>query len=141
MQRYPQVKVGVSVLLTSGQYLLLAQRQGSHGAGTWDTPGGHLDPGERVIACALRETQEETGLKLDPDCVIDLGYTEDFFEQEGKHYISCVVTCEIVGSACKPAVLEKHKFSTEWLWFDINNLPEPLFTPVANAVRKFVKRG
>jgi bis(5'-nucleosidyl)-tetraphosphatase len=28
----------------------------------WDLPKGHLDPGEDLITCALREMQEETGI-------------------------------------------------------------------------------
>ena len=29
---------------------------------TWLQPGGHIDPGEDVVAAALREVQEETGV-------------------------------------------------------------------------------
>lgn len=40
-------------------------------ADRWDLPKGHLDPGETEIECALRELEEETGLRsedieLDP---------------------------------------------------------------------------
>src|SRR5262245_31771759 len=28
----------------------------------WDLPKGHVDPGESDVACALRETREETGI-------------------------------------------------------------------------------
>ena len=34
-------------------------RRGSHGAGEYSTPGGHLDPLESFEACARRETREE----------------------------------------------------------------------------------
>lgn len=29
-------------------------------------PGGHIDPGERPFGAALRELEEETGLRIDP---------------------------------------------------------------------------
>ena len=31
-------------------------RQGEHGAGSWSTPGGHLDFGASPQACAARES-------------------------------------------------------------------------------------
>ncbi|MEL7266668.1 MAG: NUDIX domain-containing protein, partial [Planctomycetota bacterium] len=35
----------------------------------WDLPKGHSDPGETLIQTALRETQEETGIALNPDAL------------------------------------------------------------------------
>ena len=36
--------------------------------GIWIQPGGHVDPGEQLLAAAVRETAEETGLAATP-CV------------------------------------------------------------------------
>ena len=59
------VGVGVAViLLAKGGFVLLGLRHGSHGAGTWSTPGGKLEPAEDPLNCALRELEEETGLVL-----------------------------------------------------------------------------
>lgn len=41
----------------AGDWLLIHRR------GKWDLPKGKLDPGETIEDCALREVQEETGLK------------------------------------------------------------------------------
>jgi 8-oxo-dGTP pyrophosphatase MutT (NUDIX family) len=35
-------------------------------AGTWEVPGGRLEPGEEAQAAAVREWQEETGFELPP---------------------------------------------------------------------------
>ncbi|WP_299938825.1 NUDIX hydrolase [uncultured Pelagimonas sp.] len=38
--------------------------------GQWDLPGGVREPDETSQTCALRETQEEFGLEIDPDHLI-----------------------------------------------------------------------
>ncbi len=133
---YQKVGIGVTVLVLSNKRILLAKRKGSHGAGTWDTPGGHLEPGESILDCALRETREETNLELNPNCIIELGFTEDFFITEKKHYISCVVSCEVEQDVM-PMHNEPLKFETTWSWYSFFDMPSPLFTPVANALKKF----
>jgi 8-oxo-dGTP diphosphatase len=133
---YTMTKVGVTVLVTSSNQLLLAQRKSSHGAGTWDTPGGHLEPGETIVECAIRETLEETGIQLSAKNIIELGFTEDFFEKEGRHYISCVVKCEIDKTKHIAVVKEPDKVASEWEWHDLSNLPDPLFISLENALAK-----
>ena len=51
----------------NGEWLLIYRR------GKWDLPKGKLDKGEKLDACAVREVEEETGLKkvklLQPLCL------------------------------------------------------------------------
>ena len=129
-------KVGVGVIIAAGTKILLAKRINSHGNGSWTSPGGHLDFNEHVVNCAIRETQEESALQLQPQQIVDLGFTEDLFPEDDKHYITCFVAC-YVDEDCKPKKMEPEKFETDWQWFDIFNLPSPLFTPVQNALKKF----
>ncbi len=61
-----KVNVGVSVIMVSGGKLLLGERNepGELGHFGWTTPGGKLEEGETIIEGAIREVEEETGLKL-----------------------------------------------------------------------------
>ncbi len=62
LRQYPIVPlVGVGVMLTRGNSLLLVKRKFDPDAGYWAIPGGHLDLGERVENAAEREAYEETG--------------------------------------------------------------------------------
>ena len=59
-----QARVGVAVIVRRKGHVLMGLRKGSHGAGTWSFPGGHLETGETVTMCAARELLEETGVKI-----------------------------------------------------------------------------
>ena len=48
-----------------GHVLIIRRSAGSlRFAGTWDLPGGKVDPGEPFEAALLREAKEETGLAI-----------------------------------------------------------------------------
>ena len=83
----PQVRVGVATFLfhptqQNPPKFLVGKRKGSHGAGTYALPGGHLDFGESFEGCAAREIWEETGLRVDGhvyDGVSEVGSTGGHF--------------------------------------------------------------
>lgn len=65
---------GAGVLLTTGtKVLLLLRSEEVTEGGTWGTPGGAIEEDEDPIDAALRETEEEAGLFLDPDEVEFVG--------------------------------------------------------------------
>jgi 8-oxo-dGTP diphosphatase len=81
----PKVGVGVIVRDPNGQILMML-RKGSHGAGLWSLPGGHMELGEDFLTTCQREVLEETGVTITD--VIQVGFTNDVFEKEGLHYIT-----------------------------------------------------
>ena len=130
-------RVGVGVLIVRDGRVLLGVRRGSHGAGTWAPPGGHLEFGESVEACARREAAEETGLAL---AAVEPGpYTVDTFPEEGKHYVTLFALA--TAPEGEPRALEPDK-TAAWEWHDWRALPAPLFAPLASLLaRGFVPPG
>ena len=61
---YPVVFVTVDTVIQCGDQVLLIRRGRSPGKGMLAVPGGYLEPRETVWQSALRELDEETGLRL-----------------------------------------------------------------------------
>lgn len=121
------VKVGVGVIIVRDNKVLLGERIGAHGANTWATPGGHLEVGESIEDCARREVLEETGLTLEN--VSHLGFTNDIFDKENKHYVTLFVKATCHQGA--PEIKEPNK-CTQWKWCELDKLPTPMFLPMNN---------
>ena len=69
--------------------VLLGHRLGSIGAGTWGLPGGHLEFGETFEHCAVRETFEETAVKILPP--IFLTATNGIMPEDNAHYVTIFI--------------------------------------------------
>ena len=116
---HPHTIIDVHVLLVRDGELLLTQRRGSYGGGMWHLPSGKLDAGESLLAAAVREAEEEVGVRVEPD------------------ELRCVHTVHVAGSgptprlgvffeACRwtgePVNREPDKCS-DVRWFPLDDLP------------------
>lgn len=124
-------KIGVGVIIIKDGKILLGKRKNSLNAGQWGFPGGHLEFNEEIEDCAMREVKEETNL-----CIKNLKkitFTNDIFPKEGKHYVTLFIASEYDSGELK--LMEPNKCE-RWDWFDTNNLPEPIFTPIKNLFKQ-----
>lgn len=122
-------RVGVGIIIWKGENVLLVRRQGAHGSGTWSTPGGHLDRGETLEQCAVREAREETGVEVDQ--VRFRAITNDLFEFEDRHYVTVWMEGEYSGG--EPVAIATDELSVVE-WFHWDELPTPLFLPLENLL-------
>src|SRR5438046_2793979 len=114
-------KVGVGVLVFKNGKILLGKRKGGYSSGEYGGVGGHLEHLESFEECAKRETMEEAGIKIKNikfSCLINLtAYAP-------KHYVDIGLVAD--WESGEPQVLEPDKVEG-WGWYDIDNLPQPIF--------------
>lgn len=122
----PRIGVGV-IIVRDGRVLVGLRRSATHGDATWQFPGGHLEFLESIEVCAEREALEETGLVVHARSRGP--YTNDVFAENQRHYVTLFVVAEAPDGEperCEP------ELCLEWRWCGWNEIPEPLFLPIAH---------
>ena len=123
--------IGVAVIVIKNGHVLLGRRKNAHGDGTWAFPGGHLEFNETIEECARREIFEETGITISN---LRYGpYTNDIFENEGKHYVTLFVLADYASG--EPSAKEPDKCE-EWQWHPWPPPVQPHFLPIANLLKQ-----
>lgn len=130
------IRVGVGVIVVRNKKILLGRRIGSHGSNTWSLPGGHMEFFETPEETAIREVKEETN--LDVSDIQRVGFTNDLFADENKHYVTLFVKAGCESGELK--LMEPNK-CLEWGWFSLDKLPEPLFLPLKNFIEEHMNFG
>ena len=132
-------RVGVACLLVGGGAdILVGKRRGSHGSGTWQLPGGHLDHGEEWADCAARECLEETGLRVDPRVGRHVATANNVIE--GRHYITLFIRFDVdVASVGTPQVQEPDKCECwKWVVYSAAQVPQPRLPPLQDLLDTYV---
>lgn len=62
--RWQAVDTATLVFVVRGEEILLIDKKRGLGKGKVNGPGGKVDPGETVEACAIRECREELGIEV-----------------------------------------------------------------------------
>ena len=132
----PVVKSGTAVIvLNKDRKILIGKRKGSHGAGIWAFPGGHIDfEDEFLKSGGEREVYEETWILCNvfsPDHYRDdLFATYDILSEDGsKRYTTIYLVAEYVHGG-KPSENGKYLIPREpekceeWIWVSLDELIE-----------------
>ncbi len=137
-------RVGVGIMILKDSRVLLGRRHSDpekagselHGEGTWTMPGGKLDFREELEDAASREVKEETGILIDKTKLKIINIGNEIVPD--KHFVTIGYLCEdFTGD---PIVMEPEEI-VGWKWFDLDNLPDPIFPPsqkLLNAYRKLI---
>ncbi len=91
-------------------------------------PGGKLHFQENLKEGAIREVLEETGIIVKNLKVISI--SNDIVSDA--HFVTIGFLSEEFEG--EPKIMEPDEI-TEWKWFDLNNLPSPLYFPTEKIIK------
>jgi len=141
-QAKPKPAVGVGVMIIQDNKILLGKRHSNpdkadselHGEGTWTLPGGKLHFKEGLKEAGKREVLEETGIKIK-----ELGELISVSNDSvpDKHFVTIGFLC--TGFEGEAKVMEPDEI-VDWKWFDLNNLPSPVFPPSEKIIKNYLSK-
>ena len=124
---YPRPSVTVDIVVfgyDGGRQLklLLIERGGEPYKGQWALPGGFVDMDEDLETAALRELEEETGVR---DLFVEQLYTFGTPGRDPRGRVISVAYYSLVNLQDHPAVAASD--ATQAVWHPLNDLPELAF--------------
>ena len=110
-KKFLPVTAGGGAVWNEYRQLLFIYRRGK-----WDLPKGKLDPGESIEQCAVREVEEETGIRK-PKIKKALPATYHCYHESGKHILksSCWFEMQVNGKQNLIPQESEDIHSLEWL--------------------------
>ena len=132
------IKVGLGVMIKNGNKILLGHRVkkplkdtgGIYEPDTWSLPGGKQEYDETMIEGAIREIKEETNLDINE---VEIFSASDDIQPD-RHFITIQLIANKYSGELK--VMEPTK-EDKWEWFDLNNLPDNLYSPSRHFIEKY----
>lgn len=110
------------VLLAAGQVLLIERGWDPH-EGMWALPGGHVDPGETALEAAVRELVEETGVRVEPAGLREVGV----YDAAGRDPRGWYSTTAYAARLPEPVAPQAGDDATAARWWPLSGLPELAF--------------
>ncbi|MEX0930195.1 MAG: NUDIX domain-containing protein [Candidatus Paceibacterota bacterium] len=134
--------VGVGVMIKRDNSVLLGKRHDdrdkadSHleGQGSWTLPGGSIDFGEKLAEAAAREVKEETDIDISQKDLTVISVADDMLPEKNVHFVTVGFLAQCDGQ--EPKTMEPDEI-TQWRWFDLDDLPSPLFTPAEKVISQY----
>jgi len=129
MERKKPTPIVNAFIEKNGKFLAIRRAPGME-TGTWETPGGRVETGERVEDALIREIEEETSLKIRIKKFLGWGQGFDCQHEDGFSVDRLVLyfACEIVSGELKtdPRDTSEYKWVTLEEFKKLNPLSKPI---------------
>ena len=126
----PRIVIGVLVSNENKEIFLARSHKWKD---KWIVPGGHLDFGETLEACAKREVKEETNLDIEDVTLIDVQesvFSEEFYNK--RHMIFLDYSAKVVNS---DVILNDELQEYGWFSFE-----DALKLDLNSSTRRFIEK-
>ncbi len=121
----PVPAIGIALILTNQERILIGRRRNQPMPGSWQLPGGWLHYAESPEQAVRRLQHAFPGLECEPARLVS--YTSNLFDN-GLHSISLYFQMQCLNVA--QVDLASNQDCSDWMWADWYDLPEPLFLPL-----------
>ncbi len=106
MEFFAPKRLSCGVVIVNDEHeLLLCHVTGQN---HWDLPKGGIDVGESPLQAAVRETREETGLRLASDELVDLGRFAYTHKKDLHLFATCTERFDIATLRCESYFAERY---------------------------------
>lgn len=128
--------VGVVLIVIRDNKLLVGIRREKHGLGKLSVPGGHLEFGEGIEKCAIRELKEETGMTAGRENVSIITLSNQ--PVLGAHYVNIGVLIQNPEGNPEETAPDEHG---DWRWIDLDTLAETeLYDMILPTIQKYQEK-
>jgi len=131
----PLLMVGATVFVFDEKDRLLLLKRADNEC--WGPPGGAVEPGEVVEEAAVRETFEETGLKLGELTLYGVFSGDDQYYRypngDEVHNVTITYLAHVNGNRIQTS--PEH---TDWKFFPLNEIPTAISPPIIPILKRIL---
>jgi len=109
---YP-ILVTAAIIKNKNKYLITQRQKDKHNGLRWEFPGGKLNFGEDPRQCLEREIQEELGIKIKAEEILE--YSSHIYNNE-KHIVLLAFICEFISGE-----IEKKEIN-DFTWISLEEM-------------------
>jgi 8-oxo-dGTP diphosphatase len=117
--------LGVAIIITHGERLLVGRRKNPPMAQSWQLPGGWLHYQESPLQAVQRLQHQFPGMHCGRAGLVS--HTSNLFE-DGTHSVSLYFQMQCLNA--DDVDLQRNQDCSDWMWVDWYDLPKPLFLPL-----------